>query len=31
MVENHNIQDKYLENFKNAEKEITVFLTNGFQ
>ncbi|AVP36961.1 RNA chaperone Hfq [Staphylococcus felis] len=31
MVENHNIQDKYLENFKNEEKEITVFLTNGFQ
>ncbi|MBI5975154.1 RNA chaperone Hfq [Staphylococcus canis] len=31
MVENQNIQDKYLENFKNEEIEITVFLTNGFQ
>lgn len=31
MVEKRNIQDEYLETFKNEEKELTVFLTNGFQ
>ncbi|MGV3243853.1 RNA chaperone Hfq [Staphylococcus sp. 11261D007BR] len=31
MFDNHDIQNKYLENYKKEEKEITVFLTNGFQ
>lgn len=31
MIEKRNIQDEYLEKFKNEGKELTVFLTNGFQ
>lgn len=29
MIEKRNIQDEYLEKFKNEGKELTVFLTNG--
>lgn len=31
MIEKRNIQDEYLEKFKTEGKELTVFLTNGFQ
>lgn len=31
MIEKRNIQDEYLEKFKSEGKELTVFLTNGFQ
>ncbi|WP_105965257.1 RNA chaperone Hfq [Staphylococcus chromogenes] len=31
MFDKQDIQETYLENFKKEEKELTVFLTNGFQ